>query len=308
MKSVEHIDIPGKISVNELVSLMGKIGVMGCGRLAKSVDILENMIKDKDCKVFFGVAGAMVPGGMRNILVDFLRNKWVDVCVTTGAMLTHDLVEALGYRHEIGESNVDDEELNKKGLDRMWDSYMPNEVYEGLEDFFEKHWDDFSKTKKINELIWAIGSKLEDKNSILRVIYENKIPVFCPALSNSAIGLMIWGRKAKGKEIFIDAFEDLKDILDIAWTSKKSGVFYVCGGEPKNYIQQAMQFSPKNAMYGVQVTTDRAEFGGSSGAHLKEGVSWGKMNAKGEFVDVFLDATVALPLICAALKERLIKN
>ena len=305
---VSQIKIDKTLTVNELISLMSKVGVMGSGRLAKSIDILELMIKDKNCKVFFGLAGAMVPGGMRNIISDFLRNSWIDVFVTTGATLTHDLAESLGYKHEIGNENANDSELYKKGLDRMYDSYMPNRVYESMEDFFEKHWKDFSHCKKINELLFKIGSKLIDKNSILSIAYEKNIPIFCPALADSGIGLMIWGRKAKNKEIKIDAFEDMKDILDIAWTSKKSGVFYIGGGTPKNFIQQSMQFSPRKALYGVQITTDRPEFGGSSGASLKEGISWGKMNPKAKFIDVPLDATVALPIIYASLRERLINK
>ncbi len=305
MKRVESVDITKGMTVNTLVKAMGKTGVMGSGRLGKAVDILEKMVKDKDCKVFFGQAGALVPGGMRNILADLLRRKFVDAFVTTGATLTHDLVEALGFPHEVGTSDADDNELHKKGKDRMWDSYMNNKAYEKMEDFFDEHWQDFSKAKTISALINLIGSKVQDKNSILRVAYEQKIPVFCPALADSGIGLMIYGRKMKGKDIQIDAFEDMNDIMDIAWTCKKAGVFYLGGGVPKNFIQQAMQLAPKSASYGVQVTTDRAEFGGSSGASLKEGISWGKMNEKGEFVDVFLDSTVALPLMYAALLDRL---
>ena len=281
---------------------------MGCGRLGKAVGILERMIKDKDCKVFFGQAGAMIPGGMRNILSGFMKDCFVDVFVTTGASLTHDLVEALGYRHEIGKADADDAKLHEEGKDRMWDSYMPNKAYEALEDFFEKYWEEFSSCNKINELIWKIGSKLDDKDSVLYNCFKKKVPIFCPALADSGIGLMIWGRKAKNKKIFIDAFEDMKDIMDIAWSSKKAGVFYVGGGVPKNFIQQAMQLAPRNAIYGVQITTDKAEYGGSSGASLKEGISWGKMDSKGELVDVFLDGTVALPLVYAALRERLIKE
>ncbi len=302
--NVKQIDIKKGMEVDELVRGMRDVGVMGAGRLGRAVDILEEMIKDKECKVFFGQAGALVPGGMRNIISDILRNKYVDVFVTTGATLTHDLVEALGFKHEIGSHEVNDAELNKKGIDRMYDSYMSNTVYEAMEDFFKENWNELCKAKKISELIYLIGSKLKDKNSILKTAFDMKIPIFCPALADSGIGLMIWGRKAEGKGIFIDAFEDMKDILDIAWTSKKSGVFYLGGGVPKNFIQQSMQFSPKSAFYGVQVTTDRAEFGGSSGASLKEGISWGKMNSKGRFVDVFVDSTVALPLIYAALKNR----
>jgi len=305
MKHVEHLDVKKGMKINDLVKGMNKVGVMGPGRLGRAVDILEEMIKDRDCKVFFGQAGALVPGGMRKILTDILKNKLVDVFVTTGATLTHDLGEALGFRHEIGCSNVDDTELNKDGKYRMWDSYMKSKVYEKMEDFFEKNWDEFKKAKKINELIYLIGSKIKDKNSILRIAYKNRIPIFCPALADSGIGLMIYGRKAKGRDIKIDAFEDMKDIMEIAWNCKKAGVFYLGGGVPKNFIQQAMQLAPKNACFGVQVSMGRAEFGGSSGASLREGISWGKMNPRGKFVDVFLDCTIALPVLYTCLKDRL---
>ncbi len=305
MKPVHQLSIRNGMTINELLISMRSVGVMGCGRLAQAADILEQMIQDKKCTVFFGQAGALIPGGMRTILVDMLRKKYVDVFVTTGATLTHDLAEALGFPHEIGRHDGDDATLHKQGKDRMWDSYMNNRVYEAMEDFFEKHWDVFCTAKTIRELIFLIGSKVTDKNSLLRVAYEENIPLFCPALADSGIGLMIYGRKAKGKEIHVDAFEDMKDIMDIAWTSQKTGVFYLGGGVPKNFIQQAMQFSPQSASFGVQVTMDRAEFGGSSGASLKEGISWGKMNPKGTFVDVFLDTTVALPLLYGALQERI---
>ena len=108
----------------------------------------------------------------------------------------------------------------------------------------------------------------------------------------------------KDNKIRVDAFDDLKEILDIAWTAKKIGVFYVGGGFPKNYIQQAMQFSTKQhgADYGIQITMDRPEPGGSSGAELKEGISWGKMSPKGDYVTLICDTTIALPIIWAAVK------
>lgn len=303
MKPVKQINIKEGMKVNELVGEMEKSGVMGAGRIAKATNIWESMIKDKDCKVFLGLAGAMVPGGMKDIVIDMLDAGWIDVLVTTGANLTHDLVEALGYHHMQGSSNVDDKELHKKKIDRIYDSYMPNEVYEGMEDFFGKHFDKLSTITNVKEFLWKIGA-LIDKKSILHSCYKNKIPVFCPALTDSGIGLMVWGNLAKGKSINLSEFEDLKEILDIAWTCKKAGVVYIGGGVPKNHIQQAMQFS-KGAMYGVQITMDRPESGGSSGAELREGISWGKLNYKGSYADVICDATIALPLIHAALKGRI---
>lgn len=303
MKKVQHITLKRDMTVNELVKEMTQSNVMGAGRLAHATDIIETMITDKDCKVFLGIAGALVPGGMRDVLLDLLERGVIDVVVTTGAMLTHDLAEALGYSHYQGTCDADDTYLHEQHLDRMFDSYMPNEVYEGMEDFFELHFSEWSTQTKIKDLLWCIG-KLTPSRSILKICYEKKIPVFCPALADSGIGLMIWGQLAKGKKCSINAFDDMKDIISIAWDAKKTGVIYLGGGVPKNFIQQAMQFS-KGATYGVQITMDRPEHGGSSGAPLKEGISWGKLKPKGQYVDVICDITIAWPIICAALKSRL---
>ncbi|MEA3379125.1 MAG: deoxyhypusine synthase [Nanoarchaeota archaeon] len=309
MKEVKQININENMKVLELVEQMNGSGVMGAGRIAKAVNLLTKMITEKDCKVFFGFAGAMVPGGMKNIVIDMLRNNYIDLFVSTGANLTHDLVEALGYHHYQGKANVDDKELNKKKIDRIYDSYMPNEVYEGMENFFAEHWDELSNgPMNIKEFLWKLGSFIENKDSILRVCFEKKIPIFCPGIADSGIGLMVWGHLAQGKKIKVGAFDDLKEILDFAWTAKKAGIFYIGGGVPKNYIQQAMQFAPEAASYGIQITMDRPEPGGSSGAELREGISWGKMSQNGEYVDVICDSTIALPLIYAAAKEKIKKK
>jgi len=302
MKPVEHINISKDMKVSELVQQMERSGVFGAGRLAKACTIFKDMQKDKDCKVFFGLAGAMVPGGMKNIMIDLLESGKIDVFVTTGANLTHDLIEALGFNHYIGKKDVDDKELLKKGIDRIYETYMPNTAYEKMEDFFANNFETLKEKKNIKEFLWEIG-KLLDKPSILKTCYEKKIPIFCPAIADSGIGLMIWGNIAKGKTTEINAFDDMKEILDISWTCKKSGVIYIGGGVPKNYIQQAMQLT-KGASYGIQITMDRPEPGGSSGAELREGISWGKMNEKGRFVDVICDATIALPIIYAAAKSQ----
>ena len=291
------------MKVNELVKAMNEAGVMQAGKLAKAINILEKMIKDKDCKVFFGLAGAMVPGGMKQIIIDLLEEKYIDVLVTTGANLTHDLGESLGYSHYQGSEKMDDALLRKKGYNRVYNSLMPNKIYVGLEKFINKNFDELSRANNVREFLWTLG-KLAPKNTIVSACYHNKIPIFCPAISDSGLGLMIWNNLVKGKKINVNMFEDLKEIIEIAWTTKKSGVFYVGGGTPKNYIQQAMQFSPKNATYGVQITTDIEDYGGSSGAPLKEGISWGKLNPNANYVDVRCDATIALPIILAALKDK----
>ena len=300
LKEIKHIHIKNGMKVSELVGQMHDVG-FGESKIAEASNIMANMFKDEECKVFLGVAGAMVPGGMKQIIIDMLDK--VDVFVTTGATLTHDLIESLGEKHyKYGyENEPNDIKLNEEGLDRMYNVLMQNKVYEELEEFFEENYAQLKDIRSIKEFLWKLG-ELCPGRGILKKCWEKNIPVFCPGIADSGIGLMMWGREASGKgESEARVFCDLKEIIDVAWTSKKNGVIYVGGGLPKNFIQQALQFSKKGADYGVQITGDRQELGGSSGAPLREGISWGKMAKDAEFVDVYCDATIALPLIFAGV-------
>ncbi len=257
MEPIKHIKIKKDMKVSELVGDMPGMG-FGASKIAKASNILAKMFKDKECKVFFGVAGAMVPAGMKEIIIDILDD--VDVFVTTGANLTHDLIESLGEKHYHGEEPFDDEKLNEMGIDRIYNVFMKNEVYEKLEDFFEEHFDEFARCTNIKEFLWKIGELVSGKG-ILKKCYEKQIPIFCPGIADSGIGLMMWGRIAKGKKSNIDVFSDMNEIIDIAWTSGKTGVIYVGGGLPKNFIQQSLEIT-KGADYGIQIKTDIAEPGG----------------------------------------------
>lgn len=299
MKEIKSIKVREGMKVKELVEGMRNMG-FGARKIGEAVEIIKEMKNDKDCKIFLGIAGAMTPSGMSNIILDLL--DFTDVLVITGANLTHDLINNIGGRHLQGSEDISDIELNKNGLDRIYDVFMENSVYCKLEDFFDRNFEKLKDAKNIKQFLSKLG-EVSPKGSILSKCYEKGIPVFCPAIADSGIGLMMWGQLVKGKKINVDAFDDLKEIIEISWKAKKKGVIYVGGGFCKNYIQQALQFS-KGADYGVQVTMDRVEGGGSSGAELKEGISWGKLNKNARFVDLRMDATIVLPLIIAALKEK----
>lgn len=304
MKEIKSIKIKKSMKASELVENMSGAG-FGAGKIAEASRIMKKMFDDCDCKVFFGMAGAMVPAGMKEIVLDVLENT--DVFVTTGANLTHDLIEALGEKHYQGSEFVDDRKLNEEGIDRIHNVFMKNSVYEKLEDFFSKNFGELKECENIKDFLWKIGDILSrDEKSfygILQKCWEKKIPVFCPGIADSGIGLMMWGRIAEGKgKTNVDVFSDMNEIVDFSWQAEKTGVIYVGGGLPKNFIQQSLQFS-KGANYGIQITTDRVEPGGSSGAPLREGISWGKMKEEADFVDVFCDATIAFPLILAAVRD-----
>lgn len=295
MDKIKQVETKKDMKVSELIKEMSNAG-FGARKIGIASNIVKEMFNEKECQVFMGLAGAMVPAGMQQIIVNLIKLKKIDVLVTTGANLTHDLIEALGDAHYHCDT-WDDEEFNKKGYDRIYNVLMKNKVYEKLEIFFEKNWDKLKEATDIQEFIMKIGEILpKDSKSILRACYENNVPIYCPAIADSGIGLMIWGRIASGKNINIDAFLDMKKIIDTSWTSKLKGVIYIGGGTPKNFIQQSLQFS-SGANYGIQITTDSVEGGGSSGAPLEEGKSWGKLKHNAKFVDVRCDATIALPLI-----------
>ncbi len=298
MEEIKHIKIEKDMKVSKLIEDMGGAG-FGAKKVSEASLIMKKMFEDEECKVFLGIAGAMVPAGMKQIIMDMLDD--VDIFVTTGANLTHDLIESLGEKHYVGSEFVDDKKLNEEGIDRIHNVFMKNSVYEKLEDFFKKNYNELKECDNIKDFLWKLG-ELTSGKGILKKCYEKKLPIFCPGIADSGIGLMIWGRIAEGKEkTNIDVFADMKDIIDFSWKSKKTGVIYVGGGTPKNFIQQSLQFS-RGSDYGIQITTDRVEPGGSSGAPLREGISWGKMKGDANFVDVFCDATIALPLIYASVK------
>lgn len=274
-------------------------------RLADAADILERMHKDKGCTIFLGIAGALVPAGMRKIFVELVNEKIVDVVVTTGANITHDLVEAFGGKHLLGSPEADDASLHKQNINRIYDVYMPNEVYEKLEKNVKKILSKMPAHKyTIQEFLYEFGKYIGDKNSLVRACSEKNIPLFCPALADCGFGIQTLFHK---KGIEIDALGDLNKMISLSWDAKKAGVIILGGGVPKNFIMQAMQFT-KQADYAIQITMDHPEHGGLSGATLDEAVSWGKISEKSMHADVKCDATIAFPLLVAALKERTSKG
>ncbi|MAG52783.1 MAG: deoxyhypusine synthase [Nanoarchaeota archaeon] len=302
MKEIKPVKVIENMEVDELIKRMGEAG-MGGRKLSEAIDVIESMANDKYCSVFLGLAGALVPAGMKGLIIEMIENEWVNVLVTTGATLTHDLVEALGGKHFQGDERADDFELQKKGFDRMWDVLMSNDVYVAIEDFLDKHLDELKKAETIQEFLKIVGSKL-DENSILGVAYKKNIPIYSPAFIDSGFAMIL-----AHKGININQFKDLSDFLEKTWEFKKKGFIYLGGGVPKNYIQQSLQFSSKGgADYGVQITMDRVETGGSSGAEVREGISWGKLRENAKYVDLRADVIIALPLIVASLKKRIKKN
>ncbi len=302
-RPIDHAKITSGMSVDSLVSELEGCA-FGAGRLAEAVDIYCDMQRDETTK-FFGFAGAMVPAGMRSIVSDLIRDGYIDVLVTTGANMVHDLVESLGLHHYKGTDITDDVELKHEEINRIYDVFLPEHHFTDFEDKMQSIYGELgSDTISIRELLTHIGSRLDDKNSILKTAADMDVPIYCPAIQDSMIGLQAWLYKEMNP-LNVDAFADMSEFMNICYDAKKAGALLIGGGVPKNYIFQSMLVTPNEFDYAIQLTMDTPETGGLSGATLDEARSWGKVGEKARSVTVYADATITLPIIVAAARSRL---
>jgi deoxyhypusine synthase len=310
---VNHIKINKTLTVDQLMQQFKNSGSLGAGRLATACDIYEKMLKDQDCTVFLALSGAVVPAGMRMLITDLIRKKFVDVIVCTGASMVHDAIEAVGGHHYRGSCAVNDNELYKYHIFRIYDIFVPEEDYVKLDFKFSEMYADIAAQRKgeslaSNEFAWEIGKRLTDPNSILRAAYEENVPVFIPAVRDSEFGFIHWLHSSKKNQkpvLQVDAFKDVPTICGICAKSPKNGMIVIGGGVPRNTIQSSALASKKGLDYAVVITMDRPETGGLSGSTLEETVSWGKMKGAADHVMVIGDALMVFPFLVASVTERL---
>ncbi len=307
MKNVKHIHLNGNLSVKDLVCEMKKCGVLGAGNIGKATEILTEMFSDKDYTVFLTLAGPLVPGGMRQIIRDLIDQGYLNAIVTTGANMVHDMVESLGHRHWIGSFLAEDEELKDKDIGRIGDIYIEQNAFKHLEKWIYEILESIPEKKRerisTTELLCEIGKKISDPNSILATAAKKGIPIISPGLVDSIAGFHMW-MYSQDKKLRIDPLLDTHTIVDIAYDSKKVGIIILGGGWPKHYSLFANTFR-EGVDLAIQITMDRPEPGGLSGATLKEAISWGKVKPQGKEVTIICDVTIAFPLIVAATLDSI---
>jgi deoxyhypusine synthase len=303
-------------TVGELTEAMLNVGFQG-RKLAEAVEVWTRMVKD-NVTIFMGLSGAMVPAGMRKLIAFLIQHKLIGCLVSTGANIFHDCHEALGNSHYVGTHKVNDVELCKLGIDRIYDIFAYEQKFEAtdwlINDFAmtlpAKSYSSAEFMKLLGEHVEKVGGA---SDSIIVSAYKHDVPLFVPALCDSSIGLSLYLVKLSGKDVLIDHIEDICQITDIVRGSESSGVIYVGGGVPKNFIQQtAMAIKIASGgdedyghNYAIQFTTDSPQWGGLSGCTLEEAVSWGKVRERAQKVQVFVDATIALPIVVHAVAENL---
>lgn len=302
---VNHLKITEDMTISDFINQLENSGVLGAGRISHATNLLADSIKDQDTKIFLSLAGPMIPGGLRQVVRDLIDAGYVDLIISSGANLTHDLVESFGGRHYIS-TGQDDETLQDNGMGRIADIYTKSSDFEVFEEEIHKI---FSKINEkyesisIQKFIYEIGLLVEDENSFIATAARKNVPIFAPGLIDCMIGLQLW-IYCQDHDFTISAVEDMAFLSDFVYDSKKVTACMLGGGLPKHYTLAA-NILTGGIDAGIQITMDRSEGGSLSGAPLEEAKSWAKAKKGSNLVTVVGDATVLFPLIVAGALDKI---
>ncbi len=295
------------MKVNDLIRRMAEAGGFTARHVAEAVDVLEQMFSDEGCTVLLAFPACIVATGVRGVLAGLIRRGYVDAVITTGGTFDHDLARAWGARYLEGSFYVDDGELSEKGIHRLGNVFIPREDYGPLlEKRIREVLDEITSSRSrfsVRELAEEFGKRINDESSILRQAALRKVPIYSPGVLDSAFGtqLVLY---SQFKRFELDLFKDERELLDIAFTSKKMGALIIGGGISKHHALWFSQF--KGGLdYAVYVTTATEYDGSLSGARIREAISWGKVKREAQHVTVDGDATLILPLMLASVYARL---
>jgi deoxyhypusine synthase len=318
-KPVETIKV-GKKSLSTLLDEMAQTGFQG-KKLGEVARIWTEMAQAKDLTVFMGLTGSLSTTGQWKIVRWLIENRFIDVLVSTGANVSEDILEALGYHYYQGTWLADDEQLLRLKIDRFYDVYADEYQYRKLEDTILRFAStlDERETYSTREFLYLFGEYMSKKgiDGIVAAAYENKVPVYSPGLIDSGYGVALsLLKRRKGKLIRLDQTKDMEELAQIAEKTKRTGVVYLGGGVPKDTIQLATiikslavggeEETPHE--FAIQITADSPQWGGLSGCTLEEAVSWGKIGADAKKATLYADVTLALPIVVHALNERVSKR
>ncbi|BCX15491.1 MAG: deoxyhypusine synthase [Candidatus Parcubacteria bacterium] len=305
-QKVKAFNVQRKRNVLQIIEAMKQTAFQG-RRLAQVVDVWSKMVSDKKVTIFLGYAGSLSTAGQWRGICWLIENGFVDVIVATGANLSEDIVEAMGKSYYQINGNFDDEWLLKNNCNRYYDIYGKEKDY-------------MQMTELIADFILTL---------------ENNHPFFCPAIIDSPYGDAGLIAKSKGFNLIIDSMKDYIEFMSLAKEIKETGVIYLGGGVPKDFIQllavtanllydnrevpnkkvkikriidKEIKESYYPHKYAIQITTDAPQWGGLSGCTFEEAISWGKIDSRGNFVQCYCDVTIALPIILHALSLKVNKK
>jgi deoxyhypusine synthase len=330
---VKAIEVSPKKPLHQLLQDMSETGFQG-RKLAEVVEVLEEMLSQKNLTILLGYAGSLSTTGQWKIIKWLIENRYIDILVSTGANISEDIVEAMGFSYYKGHHMTDDRKIFDFGFNRYYDVYGKESDYLAMTELIAEFIVGNLKSGQSyssREFLYHFGKWLDKKgiNSIIATAAKHNVPVFCPAIVDSPYGDAGLIAKSKGFNLVLDNMKDYVEFMQLGEKVSETGVVYIGGGVPKDFIQLFAVTSdllytdkkvPNRAnpltrsgtdenyyphKYAVQITTDSPQWGGLSGCTFEEAISWGKETPKGRFVQCYCDATIALPIVSHALAERI---
>jgi len=304
---VEDIRVKKGMSVDELLKEMKSSGGFTAKKLADATDVAEKMVKSKKCLRFLSFPACIISTGTRGVIVDMVKKGMVDIIITTCGTLDHDLSRTWkSYYH--GDFMMDDAQLRHEGISRLGNVLVPDECYgevleEKLAPMFEEIFKD-TKSLATHEIIDAVGSRIDDEDSLLHWCHKMKVPIFVPGITDGSFGCQLWMYYQMHRDLRIDLFKDEQELNSLTNKADETGAIIIGGGISKHHVIWWNQFRG-GLDYAIYLTTAQEFDGSLSGAQVREAVSWGKVKEDADTVTVEGDATISLPIIVAGLVNRL---
>jgi deoxyhypusine synthase len=303
---VKQLDLNSANTIKDLVSAWSRTSIQSRS-LFECANVYENMITDPERPtVMLGLSGALIAGGMRKVIRDLIAAGFVDVVVSTGAILYQDIYQAYGFSHFMGTPHADDALLHDLYIDRIYDTYVDEIGFVKTDDAIGQIASRMEPRKySTREFMQVLGDNIpSDPSSIVGTAAKLSVPIFCPAFADSSIGIGLAGlyraaQKTGRQLMHLDTIQDNYEIAQIVLKSKKTGSIYIGGGVPKNYINDAavMLDYTKGHSYAFQITADAPHWGGLTGSTLDEAKSWGKISKKATRATAYVEATIGLSLV-----------
>jgi deoxyhypusine synthase len=312
---VVQLDIQPNMRASDLVEAMAGMSIQA-RNLGTCATVLGRMYSDRRRPtVMLGLAGPMIAAGLRKVICRLIVGGYVDVVVSTGAILYQDIYQARGFGHYRGTPEADDKLLRDLRIDRIYDTYVDEEKFIETDIWCGRVADQlpggaYSSRAYLDHL----GSRLSDAESIVRQCHLLGVPMFSPALNDSSIGIGLTDHRHRCLQegragIAIDSIRDNYELTQIVVKSPSTAAIYVAGGVPKNYINDSIVMSyifglERGHDYAIQVTTAVTQDGGLSGSTLGEAQSWGKIKKEASFAMAWVEPSVSLPLLAAYVFDK----
>ena len=306
-KPVEDISISKDTPIEKIFEQMSKSGGFESRNLAESLDILTTMIKDDNCQKFLSFVAAIISTGLRGIVKDMLKNKWFNVVITTCGALDHDIARHFSNYNE-GSFTLDDVMLAKENIHRLGNVLVPMDSYgplieEKMQSFLEEEYNKGTREMSTEDICKMIGSHLGE-DSFLYWASKNDIKVIVPGIVDGAVGSQIWMFTQKHAAFKLNITKDADTLSGIIFKAKKSGALMLGGGISKHHTLWWNQYRD-GLDFAVYITTAQEFDGSSSGALVREAISWGKVTQNAKQTTIHAEITTALPFLYSALLSKL---